>query len=646
MKKILLPAFTLMAVAAVSVGSMMAKNNAKSSSPTVMKVNGKEITLDEFNYLYNKNNSQQATPTPIEDYVDMFAVYKMKVADAEAAGIDTTAQFRMEFDRYREELAKPYLTRQEVEDSLINEIYDHMRTERDVNYIMMFGGRTPEERAGVKSQLDSIRSAILAGADFGEMADKYSVDKNNGHMGYMPVNRLPYAFEQAVYAQPIGQLSEIQEFPFGFFIVRVDSERPARGQVNASHILLATRGLDETAKAAKKATADSIYALLKGGADFAELAKQYSDDPGSKQKGGSLGWFGAGEMVPDFENAAFALATGEISEPVESPFGYHIIKKEDQRSIPAYEDVRPAIAEAISHDSRSNMPQQARLQELRAAYKASINDKVLSGIRAQFDTNSAADTTFIRALQADKSVIATVGTHDVTVKDVALHTTFMRNGDSAQNFERFNNALMHQVDEATKLAAIDDLPNHHPEYRNLINEYRDGMLLFEISNRNVWEKATKDKDGLEAYFKSHRDNYKWDRPRYRGDIIFAVNDSVGALARAYVEGKTIAHDALVKDMRKQFSGKVKVERVLAPKGDNAIIDYLVFDGPEAKGTQYWPYFFPYNGEILEQPSEAADVKGQVATDYQQELEDAWLKQLRERYKVELNKKTIKKLTGK
>ncbi len=646
MKKILLPAFTLMAVAAVSVGSMTAKNNAKTSSPTVMKVNGKEITLDEFNYLYNKNNSQQATPTPIEDYVDMFAVYKMKVADAEAAGIDTTAQFRMEFDRYREELAKPYLSKQSVEDSLINEIYDHMRTERDVNYIMMFGGRSAEERAAVKAQLDSVRSAILAGADFGEMADKYSVDKNGGHMGYMPVNRLPYPFEQAVYAQPIGVVSEVQEFPFGFFIVRVDSERPARGQVKASHILIGTRGLDETAKAAKKAKADSIYSLLMAGADFANLAREYSEDPGSAKEGGSLGWFGTGQMVPQFETAAFELAKGQISEPVESPFGYHIIMKEDQRAIPTYEDVRPSIAEAISRDSRSTMPQQAKMEELRAAYKAKINDKVLAEVRAKFDVNSAADTTFIRALQANKAVIATVGTHQVTVKDVALHTTFMRNGNASQNFDRFNSALNLQINEATKLAAIDDLPNIHPEYRNLINEYRDGMLLFEISNRNVWEKATKDKEGLEEYFQAHRDNYKWDRPRYRGDIIFAVNDSVGALVRAYVDGKTISHDALVKDLRKQFGGKVKVERVLAPKGDNAIIDYLVFDGPEAKGTQYWPYFFAYNGVILDQPAEAADVKGQVATDYQQELENEWLKQLRNRYKVELNKKTIKKITGK
>ncbi len=125
-----------------------------------------------------------------------------------------------------------------------------------------------------------------------------------------------------------------------------------------------------------------------------------------------------------------------------------------------------------------------------------------------------------------------------------------------------------------------------------------------------------------------------------------MNDSVGALVRAYVDGKTISHDALVKDLRKQFGGKVKVERVLAPKGDNAIIDYLVFDGPEDTVTQYWPYFFAYNGVILDQPAEAADVKGQVATDYQQELENEWLKQLRNRYKVELNKKTIKKITGK
>ena len=306
MKKILIPAALI--AAAILSGA------AKKNDPTLMTVNGKPVKVSEFTYLYNKNNQQQAEPQTLDEYVDMFVNYRLKVADAEAAGLDTTAAFKKEYDGYCDDLAKPFLTDSTVVEKLSREAYERMKKNVKVSHIMLPIGRTPDERMANRARLDSIRTAILNGADFGDMAVKYSSDRsaqrNRGSMGYVKSGSFPYPFEYAAYNTPVGQISEvIDDAPYGWHIIRVDDVRPDAGEWHARHILKLTRGLDEAAAAAKKAQIDSIYNVLAGGADFAEVAAKESEDPGSARRGGDGGWFGSGRMVPEFENAVPELPT-------------------------------------------------------------------------------------------------------------------------------------------------------------------------------------------------------------------------------------------------------------------------------------------------------------------------------------------------
>ncbi len=225
---------TLFSVALIAATFLSAA--AKEEDPELMTVNGKSVPLSEFEYLYQKNNSQQLQPQSLDEYVDMFVTYKLKVADAEAAGLDTLESFKREFNGYRNELARPYLHDTETEERLINESYSHMQEEVDVSHIMLSLGMNPEEVRAQKDRLDSIRTEILAGnASFEDMALQFSIDRaakrNQGHMGFITANQYPYTFETAAYQTAPGEISPVIETPFGYHIVKVNGKRPARGQV-------------------------------------------------------------------------------------------------------------------------------------------------------------------------------------------------------------------------------------------------------------------------------------------------------------------------------------------------------------------------------------------------------------------------------
>ena len=301
----------------LAVGSLCSAVAGTEGDAVLMTINGKPVTLSEFEYLYHKNNSQQVAPQSIEDYLQMFITYKQKVADAEAEGIDKTQAFQTEFDGYRRELAAPYLTDTSVEDSIVAAIYERMKEEVDVSHIMIPVQTPQSSPAQQRELLDSIRTAIIGGSDFAELAKQFSIDRsasvNGGHLGWVTAGRFPYMFEDAVYNTPVGSISEIVQTPFGIHIVKVSGRRPSSGQVLVEHILKLTQGMSPEEAALQKERIDSIYEVVTGSdVDFADVARRESQDPGTASKGGRLPWFGIGQMVPQFEKMAFELEPGQI----------------------------------------------------------------------------------------------------------------------------------------------------------------------------------------------------------------------------------------------------------------------------------------------------------------------------------------------
>lgn len=634
-------------ISALACAAILSASASKNADPVLMTINGKDVRQSEFEYLYHKNNLQQLAPQSIDEYIEMFIVYKLKVADAEAAGLHQTDAFTKEFNGYCAELSRPYLRDSIVEKRLIEEAYARMATSRKVSHIMLPLGSTYDEKEANRMKIDSIRTAIVNGsADFGEMAVRYSSDRsarvNNGSMGYINVNSYPYPFEKTAWETPVGEISPvIEDAPFGFHIIRVEDERPNPGKVEARHILKLTNGLSEEEGTAKKAQIDSIYNLLASGGDFDAIARAESEDPGSAANGGRLGWFGPGEMVKEFEDAAFGLKDGGISAPFKTAYGYHIVQTLAHRSIGSLAEESERIKAAISRDMRSVMPETERMAQLKAELGVKIDSTGLMQARSRMTGDSPAEQ--LRSLQADNSLIATVGKRVISIGDVInyIPSNVLEGANDA--FTVLNSGLENKINETVVEETRKNLAENNSEYRNLTNEYRDGILLFEISNRNVWERSASDTEGLQKFFSANRAKYTWDKPHYKGYVIFATNDSIAGEAQKYLAANQVENDSLVSVMRANYGRNIKIEKVVTGKGENAIVDNVAFNGerPEAPGR--WTAWFGYAGRVIDTPEEANDVRGTVASDYQQLLESEWIKALRKKYKVKLNKKALKAL---
>lgn len=622
---------------------------ANNDDPVLMTIDGKDVKLSEFEYLYNKNNSQQAQQQSVDEYLDMFVVYKLKVADAQAAGIDTTASFKSEFKGHRNDLAMPYLQDNSTIDRLTNEAYTRMQEDVNVSHIMIHISEDPAINKASKERLDSIRQEILAGnATFEEMAAKFSTDhstnQRGGSMGWIVANRWPYSFEKAAWDTPKEGVSEVIETFAGFHIIKVNDRRQAQGQVYAKHILKLTQGKTPEEAAKAKEQIDSLYNELAAkspeelSAAFSEAAGMYSECP-SGRNGGDLGWFGIGQMVREFEDATFALPDGCLSQPVRTQFGWHIIYRVNSKGIGTLDDCKPSILMAINNDERGMLPQKEMAEKMIKKHNAVIIEENMTILINDIKSATSIDSVINEKYANSDMPIIRVGDETVPVKNVI--SMLPKPIPSDKNYVE---GMVRSITNSLVGSSAIDYENRHleeyyPEFGNLVNEYHDGILLYEISNRNVWEKASKDKDGLEQFFQANKAKYdNWESKKYKGFIIFASNDSIMKAAKKFLKGKKLDVDSVAPILRKEFGAKnIRVERVIAAKGENAIVDYVAFGGKKpANDKNKWQYYFGYMGKKIKSPEEAADVRGLVTSDYQAYLEKEWVEQLRKKYNVVIN----------
>ncbi|MDE6560833.1 MAG: peptidylprolyl isomerase [Muribaculaceae bacterium] len=559
---------------------------AAAKDEVIMTVNGVDVPRSEFEYLYHKNQQQQVDPQSLEEYAEMFKVYKLKVADALSQKLDTASSFQKEMNQYKSDLAAPYMTDSLFLNSLVKEAFDLSREEVEAFHIMLAKGVTDQDIEASRAQADSLRGVLLNGGDFAELAAKYSVDRASsnvgGRMGYIVAGRFPYAFEKAAYTLAPGEISEIVESPQGFHILKGGKHRPARGTVLVEHIMkMVPPTASAEQQAAAKASIDSIYSVVVANPEkFEDLARELSDDKGSGRQGGKLNWFGAGMMVEPFDSASFAIQVNEISSPVRSQYGWHVIRKLDAKAPASLEEMKPTVLKRIAN------PQDERY----ALVEKNLIDKLRKKHKKTFKT-------------ADINTISS---------------------------------------EELKNAEYDWLYANEPDYRNLLNEYREGSLLYEASLREVWDKAAKDEAGLTDYFNAHKDDYKWTKPHVKGILVQAANDSVAGLVRTAL--REVSDDNGLKALRKQFVGKATLDRILMEEGQNAMVDNVIFGGEPVKpNNKKYTVYFIFEPKLLDAPETMTDVKSLVTSDYQNQLERDWVENLKARYPVTVNEKVLRKV---
>lgn len=612
----------------------------------IMTVNGVDVPKSEFEYLYHKNSQQQMSPQPIEDYVELFKLYKLKVADARAEGLDTIESFRKEMEQYRHDLAIPYLTDSTYMYKLLEEAQKRSQQEVEANHIMLFKTRDAAQNAVLRQRADSLQQVLKKGGNFEELAGKYSGDRgsnaNGGKMGYITALQYPYEFETAAYSLSDGEISDVVESPMGYHILKGGKKRPASGEVLASHILIMTQGdLSKGPKA--KQLIDSIYNVVKADpSQFEDIARRYSDDKGSGREGGKLPWFGRGRMVHEFDSVAFALTNGEISEPFQTQFGYHIIYRHDHKGAPSINDLKPRFLQLLSsgQDPRAKMIRNDQSSKFAKKNKGSLNRATIDALKSEAGVNGL-DSAFYAAHKNDAREIATIGKTKYNVSDLYSTLGTPLNPDKtiapsvvADMVDAFFNRILVKAEE-------DNLMESKPEYSNLYREYVDGSLLYEVSVKKVWDKAAKDEEGLKRYFDLHKDKYHWTEPRAKGYLVQATTDSLAQVIKG--RAASIGRDSLINTIRKEFPREVSIVKVLETRGSNPMVDNIVFGGPEAKTSGRFTTYFMLDPRVISEPEELQDVRGLVTTDYQSELQEEWENELRSKYPVTVNEKVLKKV---
>ena len=565
----------------------------------LMTINGKEIMASEFLYIYEKNNQDNSIDKKsMEEYLDLFINFKLKVTDAIAHGMDTTAAFHQELAGYRAQAAEKYLKDEQAIDSLIQLSYYRMANPRRAAHIAIQCPANADEATvaeaerlinlarervttGVEKQVKKGRKTITVREkeDFYAVAREMTQDpagkENGGELGWIQVFRFVYPFEDAVYNTPVGEVTPVFRSPYGLHIALVEEERPYE-EVHAAHIMKMTSRGDEAATELAKAEIDSLYALVLAGANFEETALAASDDKGSATRGGDLGWFSRGMMVQPFEDITFAMQPGEMSEPFATRFGWHFVKLYERRGIQPLDSMRAQMYTKVKRDVRSKEADKSFIAKTRAEYN-------------------------LPAEMSDADVRAYADAH---------------------------------------------LEEKYEEFAHLVREYHDGILLFEVSLQEVWDKASKDHEGLTAHFEANKKKFVWQEPLYKGYVIYAKDEVSAKAAKQIV--KNADPDSIMSYLNKRVNidsiQYVKVEKGLWMKGLNAAVDKYGFKSKTAEYTTNEDFpIVVMVGKVIKAPQEYADVRGDVITSYQDYLEKRWLEALKAKYEVVINQEVLDQL---
>lgn len=612
---------------------------------TLIKIDDKEISKEEFQRIYDKNKTNLSTGevTSVNEYLDLFINFKLKVFEAEKLGLDTTSDFLNEFEGYKKQLASPYLVDKSANEEVIKEAYERMQYEMRASHILIKipNEGFPADTLFAYEKAMDIRRRILKGEPFEIVAkgssDDPSVKNNGGDLGYFTVFQMIYPFETAIYNSQIGEISKPVKTRFGYHIVKVTDKREARGEIKVAHIMLTVpRGTSPEVEDQKKQLINELYHKLKQGADFNELAIEYSDDKGSARNGGELPWFGAGRMVPEFEQASFNIkVNGEVSQPIRTSFGWHLIKRIDRKEIPSYEDALGEIKRKIGKDQRVEIARKSFIDNLKREYNF-IEE--IENTPVKYDSIENVYILKQDYLTSDPGLNKTLFSflnNEYTERDFA---NYVESKKGNIDLTPFDYKILYAEFVENKILEVENsrLEEKYPDYKYLLKEYHDGMLLFEISDQEIWSKAISDSIGLKKFYDDNKMKYMWDE-RWKGSLYYCSNELVYEKVLKIVSKKSFGKKVTNKDLLKQFNSEtevLKIETGLFEKEENEIVDFFVWN--KKIDDNKIQYVFHKGVKVESEYKEFIECKGLVISDYQEYLDKEWIKTLREKYNIQVN----------
>ena len=627
---------------------------SQNKKDVLLTVDGKPVYTSEFKRVYNKNLDlvKDESQKSVESYLDLFIDYKIKVAEAYAQKLDKDETYISEFNQYRDQLSRNYILENKVTSELSLEAYERSLEEINANHILVLSKYEdiPQDTLKAYNKIKAIYDRAKAGEDFVALAKENSeepnADNGGGQLGYFTAFAMLYPFETAAYNTQVGGVSEIVRTQYGYHIIKVNDRRKRGSQITTSHIMLSDKGSNRTFVPADRII--ELYALLQQGEDFAKLAEQYSDDKNSAKNGGQLQKFRKGELrAPKFEEAAFSLENaGDYSKPVKSQFGWHIIQLNEKHSIPTYEEERESLEKKVKNGVRSKIVTSALNDQIKDKYgyvevtnyvpffNIYVSDDILKK-KWEYDTIG----------NAQDRVIFTIGKKEIRFSDFAKFIVSRQKQQFTATEKSYVLADFYYEFESLELKNYfrDNLEFENVQYASTIREYRNGLLIFDLMNKNIWMKAKNDTLGLQNFYETVKENYTWN-DRVDAVIVTSTTEDAALVARnLMLNDKT----------SEEIKGVLNVDDQI-----NVIISEGVFE----KGQRELPGNFEVKVGVSETYSNKdgftivrvnkviptdikplGTVKGKVMSDYQNDLESKWMMRLRDMYKVKIHKKALKRV---
>ena len=650
--------------------TLFANAQSKIDKQVLMTIGDQDITVKEFTDVYYKNNlkSDVIEKKSVDDYLELFTTFRMKVMEAERLQLDTSAKFQKELAGYRKQLAKPFMSSDDITDELLQEAYQRKLKDIRASHILIRCDKNalPSDTLKAYNKAMEIRKKALAkDADFGALADQYSDDPsakgtkateqtparpgNHGDLGYFTVFDMVYPFETGAYNTKEGEISMPVRSDFGYHIIKVTSVTDAMGSIQAAHIFLQLP-FDASAEdeAAMKLKADNIYneLMAQNGKNWNEMVKQYTDDKGTVARNGALSSFTVSRIVPEFIEACKSLEVDQIAKPVRTNYGYHIIKLLSKSGVSSFEKESKGLSERIEKDQRSKKSEEVVLKQVKSEYKFKQNDKNLEAFL------STVDSTILRKEyepSAEVDLNATLFSLEGNPTKVSDFVAYIKENMTSQKYVT-PATYAYQLYESFRNETILDYADAHledkyPEFKALVQEYKDGIMLFDLMDSEVWSKAVKDTVGLKEFHERNAAKYMWG-DRVQATIITVTRPESLPKVKALLDNG-VELDSLRATIQRDSIGYAFVRKGYYQRGDNQYVDqteWKVGVRNEIASTVDQSTTIVCIREVRgPEPKTLKEARGLVTSDYQVELEQQWVQSLKERYPVKINEKVLDKV---
>ncbi|NDW18315.1 hypothetical protein D0T53_07110 [Dysgonomonas sp. 216] len=653
----------------LSTFAVFSNVSAQDNDPVLMKVNGHPVHKSEFEYLYKKNSA--SVQQSLDEYLPLFIDYKLKIEEAKSQKLDTIPAFIKEFATYKKQLSRPYLTDTVSIQTVAHELYDSMGEGVETSHILFRfpeGVILPKDTLAVYEKALSVRQMLekpkgkkakknSTVKSFEDLALEYSEDpsaartEKPGYLGWTTAGMLVEPFEKVANTTPVGEVSMPVRTLFGYHLIKVHNRRPSQGKINIAHIMFGFSHPDTSVeqKDSIKKIAQEVYNKLVAGADYSELSKEYSTDRQSAEKGGKMGWIDEYTRLPrSFTQAAYSIKKeGDITEPIETAYGYHILKLEGKAPRDSWKQSKERLVNIVNSSDRVEDVRALKNQRLEKLFNFKANKAAYDELNALANDYSPADSVFNEKTANNNEVLFNADGVNYRISDFSKYVA--NNAKSSRT--RFSTDMLKQLlssYEESVLFNIEEnsLEKRFPEYRNLLREYNDGILLFNVMNEEVWDKTAKDDEGLAEYFKNNNSKYVWENPKHKGLIIHCADEATLKAAKKLANKNKKAKnqgEIILEALNNDSVKNVRVQRSLFAKGENKFVDQEVFKtGEKAEPLDKYPYFFVI-GKVIPKPEEYSDVKGQVISDLQEVREKEWMEALRKKYPVEVNEAILKSI---